>query len=100
MVFSEHPRAVVIVMAMGKPFRKFTHMLTPDIPLLKSFNLSTRARLADLRVVVNGANRKEIISYQAKARVVDDVPLAATEPAAPADMESNEDLYLTGPHLS
>jgi tetratricopeptide (TPR) repeat protein len=42
---------------------------------------------------------REIISYQAIARRKSDVPSPATEPPAPADIASADELYLTGLHL-
>ncbi len=45
------------------------------------------------------ANGREIISYQPKPRVKGEVPPPATEPPAPADIASNDELFITGLHL-
>ncbi|MEI6493412.1 MAG: tetratricopeptide repeat protein, partial [Verrucomicrobiota bacterium] len=100
MVFAAHPRAVITVTAKGKSLAKFTRDLAPGSPLLKTLHLPARTAITDLRVVVRTAGGGELISYQPKPRVEAEVPPAATEPAAPADMASNDELYLTGLHLA
>ncbi|MEA3188978.1 MAG: hypothetical protein QOD99_2808, partial [Chthoniobacter sp.] len=50
-----------------------------------------------LRVLSNDS--REIISYTSKQNEKTDVPPPATEPPPPAEIESNEELYVTGLHL-
>jgi tetratricopeptide (TPR) repeat protein len=100
MVFAAHTGAAITVTAKGKALAKFTRNLSPGSPLLKNLVLPARATITDLRVVVRTAEGRELISYQPKPRIEAEVPPAATEPAAPADMASNDELYLTGLHLA
>ena len=100
MVFAAHPRAVIAVTAKGKSLAKFTRGLAPGSPLLKTVPLPARTAITDLHVVVQTADGAELISYQPKRRVEAEVPPAATEPAAPAAIASNDELYLTGLHLA
>jgi tetratricopeptide (TPR) repeat protein len=100
MVFAAHPRAAIAVTSKGKSLGKFTHDLSPGSPMLKNLTLPARTAITDLCVVVRTADSRELISYQPNPRVEAEVPPAATEPAAPADMASNDELYLTGLHLA
>jgi tetratricopeptide (TPR) repeat protein len=49
--------------------------------------------------IVTAADGREIIRYEPKPRKKGKVPPPATEPALPADIASNDQLYLTGLHL-
>ncbi len=72
--------------------------LSPAEPF---FELSTAAPDdvdQDLRLVVSHHGR-EIIDYSPKPAERGKVPPPATEPPLPADLESNEELYITGLHL-
>jgi tetratricopeptide (TPR) repeat protein len=67
---------------------------------MKTQVLPSRTAITDLRVVVRSSEGKELIAYQPKPRVDAEVPPPANEPAAPADMASNDELYLAGLHLA
>lgn len=98
--FAAYPRTVITVTAKRKALAKFIHGLAPGSPLLKTLILPARTAMSDLRIVVRTAEGRELISYKPKPHVEKDLPPAATEPAAPADMDSNDKLYLTGLHLA
>jgi tetratricopeptide (TPR) repeat protein len=99
-VFAVHPRADITVSAKGKTLITFTRDLAPGAPLLETFALPTRTALTDLRIVVRTSTGRELIAYQPKPRIDAEVPPAASEPAAPADIASADELYLTGLHLA
>jgi tetratricopeptide (TPR) repeat protein len=100
MVFATHPRAVITVTAKGKSLAKITKDLAPGSPLSKTLVLPARTAITDLRIVVRIAGGSDLITYQPAPRAEAEVPPAATEPAAPADIASNDELYLTGLHLA
>lgn len=98
--FTAHPRAVITVSSKGKLLKKFFHDLAPGRPFLNFVPLPPRAARTDLRLVVSTAGGRELISFQPKPRGNAEVPAAATEPMAPADIASSDELYLTGLHLA
>lgn len=99
-VFAAHPGTRISLAVKGRRFRDCTHDLSPSSPFLDTFKLPAKTRLADLRVTVSTATGRELIAYQAKPRTKSVVPAAATEPPAPADITSNDELYITGLHLA
>jgi tetratricopeptide (TPR) repeat protein len=99
-VFAAHPQAVITVTANGKPLITFTRDLAPGAPLLEILARPPRASLTDLRVVVRTVGGRELIAYQPKCRAEAEVPPAATEPLAPGDITSTDELYITGLHLA
>lgn len=98
--FSVHSRAVITVTLKGKSFARFTRNLAPGSPLLKTLVLPAHTTVNDLRIVVRTPKGGSLISYQPKTRVEAEVPPAATEPAEPDAIASNDELYLTGLHLA
>lgn len=100
MVFAAHPGAIVSIRSKGKLLKQIPCDLSPASPLLRSFPLPARTTLEDLRVDVCTAGGRELLSYQAKPRVDAEVPAAASEPPVPAEIGSNDELYLTGLHLA
>lgn len=99
-VFAAHPQATIAVTAKGKPLATFTRDLAPGAPMLEILARPPHTAITDLRVVVRTAGGRELIAYQPKPRVEADVPPAATEPPAPAEVASNDELYITGLHLA
>jgi tetratricopeptide (TPR) repeat protein len=91
--------ATVIVLAKGKPLARFNHDLSPASPLLKGIRLPKDVVETDLEVQVNAADGRTLISYQPKSRVKAAVPPPATEPPAPEEVASNDELFVTGLHL-
>ena len=52
-----------------------------------------------LRLFVTASAGEEIISFQPRPRAKGEVPPPATAPPAPADIASNDELFITGLHL-
>ncbi len=51
------------------------------------------------RLLIQDVDGNELISYQPERRLDRDLPNAATEPPMPQEIETTEELYLTGLHL-
>jgi tetratricopeptide (TPR) repeat protein len=73
--------------------------LAPGKPFLEELPLPADLRETDLTLRVSDAEGREIISHSRKPRVRGKVPPPATEPPAPADVVSADELYVTGLHL-
>jgi tetratricopeptide (TPR) repeat protein len=91
--------AKIHLIAKGKSVQRFTRDLAPGVPFVAEVLLPAGLREIDLLLRVTDSAGNEIISYQPKPRVVGEVPPPATEPSAPADIASADELYITGLHL-
>ena len=91
--------ARVILTAKGAKCFSLTHDLLPGVPLVKEIKLPRGIAETNLLLRVTDKAGREIISYQPKPRGQGSVPPPATEPPAPADVASTDELYLTGLHL-
>ena len=93
------PRAKISLTAKGKKLFYSTRDLAPGQPFTKTIKLPRGVAETDLHLRVTDAAGNEIIAYQPKPRVIGQVPPPATEPPAPADIASADELYITGLHL-
>lgn len=91
--------ANIQLLAKGKKLLSTKRALAPDQPFITEIKLSRGIQETDLLLRVIDSSGKEVISYQPKSRVVGKVPSPATEPPAPADIASADELYITGLHL-
>ena len=91
--------ATILLVAKGKKLLSTTRDLAPDAPFLTEIKLPRGAGETDLQLRVVGQDGKVIISYQPKPRAASKVPPPATEPPAPTDIASNDELFITGLHL-
>lgn len=91
--------ARITLSAKGKNVFKAVRHLAPGKPFRTEINVKRSVGAPDLRLRVTDSSGYEIISYQPKPRAAGKVPPPATEPPAPADIESNDELYVTGLHL-
>jgi tetratricopeptide (TPR) repeat protein len=98
-VTGNQPRAVIIVAAKGKEHARFERDLSPAIPFVEKIKLPKAITETDLLIRVNDSVNHELISYQPRPRAKAEVPPPATEPAAPRDIASSDELYITGLHL-
>ena len=73
--------------------------LAPGQPFIKEVPLPLGISETMLTLRVSAAKGREIISYAPRPRMRGGVPLPATEPPAPAEIASADELYLTGLHL-
>jgi len=76
-----------------------TRNLAPSFPFVTSVSLPGGVQETDLLLRLTDSSGQEIISYQPKARAKGKVPPPATEALAPQDIESADELFITGLHL-
>ncbi len=98
-VTKKFTRANIFLTAKGKKLFNATCDLTPSSPLLKEIQLPRDIGETDLLLRVLDSDGCEVISYRPKPHVKNEVPPPATEPAAPENISSNDELFITGLHL-
>jgi tetratricopeptide (TPR) repeat protein len=98
-VTAKHPHAAVALTWKNKTLAKWTVGLAPGSPLVKEVSLPRGVRETGLLLRVLDRAGREIISYAPKPRARGAVPPPATEPPAPADIASADELFITGLHL-
>lgn len=81
----------------GKAVRESTHDLEPDKPLVTTLQLPAKGGQLAIELVHQSGQR--ILVYRPQERRETPVPDPATEPPAPADIQSADELYTTGLHL-
>lgn len=95
--------ATVTLVRRGRPVGAFTRDLSPAAPLVESVPLPRGTRAPELALVVTNHAGTELIRYTpTKPAALVSAALAketATEPPAPAEVASADELYLTGLHL-
>jgi tetratricopeptide (TPR) repeat protein len=92
-------RAKILLSANGKKLFASTRSLTPGLPFIAEVVLPADLPETDLVLQATDASGNEIISYQPKPRAKSAVPPPATEPPAPGDINSADELFVTGLHL-
>jgi tetratricopeptide (TPR) repeat protein len=98
-VTSNQPNAIVTIMANGKSLARFRQNLSPANPLIKKVKAPKNVVETDLIIRVSDETGRKLISYQPRPRVKGKVPPPATEPPAPEEIKSNDELFITGLHL-
>ena len=93
------PQARITLLAKGKPLASFTRDLAPGAAFVETVALAKNTPNDALRLVVCDRDGRQLIAFAPKTRVPTEVPPPATEPALPADIESVDELYITGLHL-
>ncbi|ATC64980.1 DUF5107 domain-containing protein [Nibricoccus aquaticus] len=73
--------------------------LAPGAPLVEEVALPRGVKEAELCVSVRAVEGRELVSYSPVKDEKKSVPPAATEPGLPAEIASNDELYVTGLHL-
>jgi tetratricopeptide (TPR) repeat protein len=98
-VTAKHADAAIALTWKDKTLAKWRVGLAPGSPLVKEVSLPRGVRETGLLLRVLDRAGREIISYAPKPRARGAVPPPATEPPAPADMASADELFITGLHL-
>jgi len=91
--------AQVQLTARGKKIFSKVCALAPGRPFVAEIAALRGVPETDVRLRVCGRDGREIISYQPTPRTTGKVPPPATEPPAPRDMASADELFITGLHL-
>src|SRR3989442_6653938 len=98
-VTSDVADATILLVRNDQPlFERHVH-LAPDKPFVTNVTLTPNTAAELLRLVVRASDVHELLSYQPDAAVDDEPPAPAAEPRPPAEIASNDELYLTGLHL-
>ena len=98
-VTSDIADASVLLVQNGQPLLEQRVHLAPDKPFLTNVTVTPGTAATDLRLIVRAGGGHEVLSYQPEAAVEDEPPAPASEPRPPAEIASNDELYLTGLHL-
>lgn len=98
-VTAEHPDARVQLLRKGSLLQQWSQTLSPGSPGRFHFSLRSNPRLDEFAVKVLDRSGQVLLDYTPKEVKRGSVPAPATEPAAPADIKSNDELYLVGLHL-
>ena len=96
---SHHSDAIVTLSAKGKTLAQFCRDLSPNSPIVEKIALPKDVAEKDLLLVVSTVDGRALISYQPEPIVKGEVPPPATEPPAPEEIKSNDELFITGLHL-
>ena len=91
--------AAILLSAKGQNIFCARRELAPGKPVVTEIDLPAHCAETDLHLRIVDRNEREIISFQPKARAKGEVPPPATEPPAPRDIASADELYITGLHL-
>lgn len=98
-VTKEFPSATLKVTARGKQILTTRRDLSPGNAFVAEAKLPRGVVVTDLLLRVADSTGKEIIAYHPKPRAKSVVPPPATEPPAPGNMASTDELFITGLHL-
>jgi tetratricopeptide (TPR) repeat protein len=85
--------------AEGKAIAEWTRDLVPDASFVENFELPARLEATNLTLLVSDVEGRELLRYAPAPVRVGEPPAAATEPGLPADIASNDELYVIGLHL-
>ncbi len=84
----------------GGPLKEWTADLVPGSPFISEFEASPESAAQAAWVIrILDAGRREVLSYRPANGEKGEVPPPATEPPAPDDVASADELFLTGVHL-
>lgn len=92
------PGAHVELWRGRRRLRRWTRTLAPDRPFTGQISLPPRAKAEELQLRVRGPKGK-LIEYAPAVPRKDALPAPATEPPPPAEVASNDELYVIGLHL-
>jgi tetratricopeptide (TPR) repeat protein len=99
-VTAKQPLARITLTARGRQLASFVRNLSPAAPLVAEVPLPKGVVEKDLLLDVADREGHELISYHPKLRTTAKVPPPATEPPAPQDIASADELFITGLHLA
>src|SRR5579859_3316788 len=98
-VTGHQTQTTVTIFVKGKELARLDCDLSPALPLVEKIKLPKSIGETDVLIRVKNKAGQELISYQPKPHVKGKAPPAATEPPAPGEIASNDELFNTGLHL-
>jgi tetratricopeptide (TPR) repeat protein len=98
-VTRDFPSAAVRVEVNGECLAEWKTDLSAGSALVEKVELPAGTRDEDVALIATDKDGREILRYQPKAFADVKPPAAATEPPLPADVASNDELYVIGLHL-
>jgi tetratricopeptide (TPR) repeat protein len=98
-VTGDFPEAWVLLEQNGRTVLEWRVHLAPNMPFVTSVSLPPGTAATDLRLLVRAGDGRELLSHQPEGAVEEELPAPASEPRPPADIASNDELFLTGLHL-
>ena len=97
---SEYLNAKVLLTACDKVILEKKTNIGPDKPFLKEIELPSSIKETDLQLSLFSSTNEKLISYRPTEKEYDpNLPEVVKEPPAPKDIETVEQLYLTGLRL-
>jgi tetratricopeptide (TPR) repeat protein len=98
-VSGNFPGSEVCLEAKGRRIAQWKADLSPGHPLIEQIAVPAGCGPADLKLCVRRQDGSKLIDYQPRPPMQAVVPPPATEPPAPEQIDSDQELYLTGLHL-
>lgn len=96
---SQYKNAKVLLKADDKMIFEQEIDIAPDKPFCKEISLSAGTKEEDLRVTLLTSAGEELIAYKPVRKKGSPMPETVEPPSAPKDVETVEELYLTGLRL-
>ncbi len=96
---SRYENAKVRLTAGDKQIFKQTIAISPDQPFVKEIQLPADVIPGDLKATLLSSANEEIIAYQPVKKAGEPMPEPVKPPPSPEDIETVEELYLTGLRL-
>jgi tetratricopeptide (TPR) repeat protein len=98
-VTQEFPAAKVRLESPARRIAEWQCDLKPGSAFLQGAELPAGVKESDLSAVVESREGQALLRYTLAAPVKQEVPSTATEPALPEEIQSTDELYVTGLHL-
>ena len=96
---SEYPQAMIRVKNEGRTVMEDTFDFHPGVSYIKQFTVEPTTPLYKLQVIIADRMGKVLVDWQAAKPETKQIPEAASAAKEPSEIESIEQLYLTGQHL-
>lgn len=93
------PAARLRLEVRGKQIVEWVRDLAPDRALVENADLPPGVQETDLTAVLTTDGGREVLRYTPSQATEHEIPAPATEPFAPEEISSMDELYLTGLHL-
>jgi tetratricopeptide (TPR) repeat protein len=98
-VTGRYPDARITLVQGGKPIGDWSHVLSPEKPLVFEAFVDAKGRPEDLKLTVYGGDGAVLIAFAPSPRAPGAAPAPATEPAEPPQVGTNDELFMIGLHL-